>query len=156
MFTNLEGRAGALPTTLFGRFGCRALASASHGGDGRFLLYLQKLDETPKKVSYKDPAATSLTGVLSGMSSMRYRGLERPVLQMSVYLIDTYKHINRIHYDARARIRQQEEASGGAALSGVHNNGSDDGTVPIPRSVCTCDMCSKVAAPAVAEDVPGL
>ena len=77
--------------------------------------------------SSSPPAAEGGEGAPDPASSSGYRGPEeRPVLKLSVYLIDTYKHINRIYYEARARIKQQEEASGGADRGGVHNNGWDD------------------------------
>ncbi len=45
---------------------------------------------------------------------------ERPVYKLSVKLIDTYKHINKIYYEAKAkRLREQQEVTRG----GVHNEG---------------------------------
>lgn len=48
---------------------------------------------------------------------------ERPVFKLSVRLIDTYKFINKVYYEAKAqKIRDQKENSRG----GVHNDGYDD------------------------------
>jgi hypothetical protein len=45
---------------------------------------------------------------------------ERPVYKLSVKLIDTYKHINKIYYEAKAkRLREQQDITRG----GVHNEG---------------------------------
>lgn len=48
----------------------------------------------------------------------------RPVLKLSVSLIDTYKQINKIYYDARAR--QRETEAEGDNRGGMYNNGYDD------------------------------
>ena len=48
----------------------------------------------------------------------------RPVLKLSVSLIDTYKQINKIYYDARARQREAEAEGGNRG--GMYNNGYDD------------------------------
>mmetsp|Transcript_56298 Transcript_56298/g.110984 ORF Transcript_56298/g.110984 Transcript_56298/m.110984 type:complete len:561 (-) Transcript_56298:263-1945(-) len=48
---------------------------------------------------------------------------ERPVFKLSVRLIDTYKYINKVYYEAKAqKIRDQKDAARG----GVHNDGYDD------------------------------
>jgi dual specificity tyrosine-phosphorylation-regulated kinase 1 len=50
---------------------------------------------------------------------------DRPLYKLSVRLIDTYKHINKIYYQARAQqTRSQNELSGNRG--GVHNDGYDD------------------------------
>jgi dual specificity tyrosine-phosphorylation-regulated kinase 1 len=47
----------------------------------------------------------------------------RPVYRLSVKLIDTYKHINKIYYEAKAnKLREQQ----GGARGGVYNDGYDD------------------------------
>eukprot|EP01039_Chlorochromonas_danica_P002125 gene2125-2319_t len=47
----------------------------------------------------------------------------RPALKLSVNLIDTYKYINKLYYEAKAkRLRESNESHRG----GVHNNGYDD------------------------------
>mgnify|MGYP003386004582 CR=1 FL=1 len=47
----------------------------------------------------------------------------RPVIQLSVKLIETYKHINKIYYEAKAKkLREQQ----GGTRGGVHNDGYDD------------------------------
>ena len=59
-----------------------------------------------------------------GPTMVIYRAAEeRPVLKLSVYLIDTYKHINKIYYEARARRAMEED---GAGRGGVNNHGYDD------------------------------
>jgi len=47
----------------------------------------------------------------------------RPVYKLSIKLIDTYKHINKVYYEARSK-KNQEVA--GAARGGVYNDGYDD------------------------------
>jgi len=47
----------------------------------------------------------------------------RPVYKLSIKLIDTYKHINKVYYEARSK-KSQEAA--GAARGGVYNDGYDD------------------------------
>jgi hypothetical protein len=48
---------------------------------------------------------------------------ERPVFKLSVKLLDTYKYINKVYYESKARrLREQKESSRG----GVHNDGFDD------------------------------
>ena len=49
--------------------------------------------------------------------------MERPVYKLSVRLIDTYKYINKVYYEGRAK-RQAERAGGNRG--GVYNNGYDD------------------------------
>lgn len=65
---------------------------------------------------------------------------DRPLIKLSVSLIDTYKHINTIYYEERetrraARAKEKankkssstaEGSDGGAAGSGTNNNGWDD------------------------------
>jgi dual specificity tyrosine-phosphorylation-regulated kinase 1 len=60
---------------------------------------------------------------------------ERPVYRLSVWLIDTYKHINKVYYDdkARAITEKQKDTSSStssadskALRNGVHNDGYDD------------------------------
>lgn len=49
---------------------------------------------------------------------------DRPVYKLSVRLIDTYKHINRVYYEARAqRNRQSTDAN---RRGGIYNDGYDD------------------------------
>jgi hypothetical protein len=48
---------------------------------------------------------------------------DRPVYKLSVQLIDTYKHINKVYYEAKAkRLSEQKDQTRG----GVHNDGYDD------------------------------
>eukprot|EP01038_Epipyxis_sp_PR26KG_P012095 gene12095-16185_t len=48
---------------------------------------------------------------------------ERPIYKLSVKLIDTYKHINRVYYEAKAqRLREQQDSN----RTGPHNDGYDD------------------------------
>mmetsp|Transcript_18241 Transcript_18241/g.30647 ORF Transcript_18241/g.30647 Transcript_18241/m.30647 type:complete len:544 (+) Transcript_18241:275-1906(+) len=48
---------------------------------------------------------------------------ERPIFKLSVRLIDTYKHINKVYYEAKAqKLREQRDSARG----GVHNDGYDD------------------------------
>ena len=55
------------------------------------------------------------------VSSLLRNSSERPVYKLSVKLIDTYKHINKIYYEAKAkRLREQQEVTRG----GVHNEGN--------------------------------
>jgi len=47
----------------------------------------------------------------------------RPVMKLSVNLIATYKFINKIYYDAKAKKQVSQDTEG---RGGVHNNGYDD------------------------------
>jgi hypothetical protein len=48
---------------------------------------------------------------------------DRPVFKLSVQLIDTYKYINKVYYEAKAkRLSEQKDQTRG----GVHNDGYDD------------------------------
>ena len=49
---------------------------------------------------------------------------ERPIYKLSVRLIDTYKFINRVYYEARAK--KSREASDANRRNGVYNDGYDD------------------------------
>jgi dual specificity tyrosine-phosphorylation-regulated kinase 1 len=57
---------------------------------------------------------------------------DRPLIKLSVSLIDTYKHINTVYYeerDARRRNKEKKQGGaggGGAAGTGANNNGWDD------------------------------
>lgn len=56
---------------------------------------------------------------------------DRPIVKLSVSLIDTYKNINRVYYeDKKARTKakslQSSVAKKTGSLKGVHNNGWDD------------------------------
>lgn len=51
--------------------------------------------------------------------------LTRPVHALSVKLIDTYKHINKVYYDAKAK-KLKEQSSDSAGRTGVKNNGYDN------------------------------
>lgn len=60
-----------------------------------------------------------------GTPTVTYRepGL-RPVYKLSVKLIDTYKYINKVYYEAKAKkLRDQQDTARG----GVYNDGYDDG-----------------------------
>ena len=48
--------------------------------------------------------------------------LTRPSYKLSVCLIDTYKHINKVYYEAKAKRTSDDTDSRG----GVHNGGYDD------------------------------
>ena len=48
---------------------------------------------------------------------------DRPLIKLSVRLIDTYKHINTVYYEERDARRKNREKSKG---SGTNNNGWDD------------------------------
>ena len=53
--------------------------------------------------------------------------LTRPVHKLSVHLIDTYKHINKVYYEAKAqKLRDQQKETSTTARNGVHNDGYDD------------------------------
>jgi dual specificity tyrosine-phosphorylation-regulated kinase 1 len=58
------------------------------------------------------------------MSSSFRNPSERPIFKLSVRLIDTYKHINRVYYEARAR--RSREAIDANRRGGVYNDGYDD------------------------------
>ena len=47
------------------------------------------------------------------------------MLKLSLSLIETYKNINKIYYEARARQRALEESEGGGR-GGMYNGGYDD------------------------------
>lgn len=56
---------------------------------------------------------------------------DRPLVKLSVSLIDTYKHINTIYYEERAarraRAKEKDKESGAAqGVGGTHNDGWDD------------------------------
>jgi dual specificity tyrosine-phosphorylation-regulated kinase 1 len=51
--------------------------------------------------------------------------LSRPIYQLSVKLIDTYKHINKVYYDAKAK-KLKEQSVDTAGRTGVKNNGYDN------------------------------
>ncbi len=55
---------------------------------------------------------------------IEYRPItDRPVHKLSVRLIDTYKYINKVYYEAKAqRLRETAEQNRG----GVYNDGYDD------------------------------
>lgn len=57
-------------------------------------------------------------------NSVVYRNpTERPIFKLSVNLIDTYKYINKVYYEAKAkRLLEQKDSARG----GVHNDGYDD------------------------------
>ena len=49
--------------------------------------------------------------------------MERPILKLSVKLIETYKHINKVYYEAKARkLKEQADVTRGGAF----NDGYDD------------------------------
>ena len=48
----------------------------------------------------------------------------RPVVKLSVKLIETYKNINKIYYEAKAKKLRDKQAGG--ARTGVYNDGYDD------------------------------
>lgn len=48
---------------------------------------------------------------------------ERPIFKLSVKLIDTYKYINKVYYEAKAKkLKEQSDTT----RKGVHNDGYDD------------------------------
>ena len=49
----------------------------------------------------------------------------RPAYNLSVRLFDTYKNINRLYYEAKAK-RQQQASEDGAGRGGVNNGGYDN------------------------------
>jgi dual specificity tyrosine-phosphorylation-regulated kinase 1 len=49
---------------------------------------------------------------------------ERPIHKLSVRLIDTYKHINRVYYEARAK--KTKEVNDANRRGGIYNDGYDD------------------------------
>jgi hypothetical protein len=54
---------------------------------------------------------------------IRRPSTDRPVFKLSVKLIDTYKNINKVYYEAKAkRLREQADVARG----GVNNDGYDD------------------------------
>ena len=48
----------------------------------------------------------------------------RPAYRLSVKLIDTYKHINKIYYEAKAKKLRDQQS--GTTRGGVYNDGYDD------------------------------
>ena len=50
---------------------------------------------------------------------------DRPVYKLSVQLIDTYKHINKVYYE-RKKKREEERKARAGSRSGANNNGYDD------------------------------
>lgn len=51
--------------------------------------------------------------------------LDRPVVKLSLRLIDTYKNVNKLYYERKAR-RQRKQSRTEPNRGGVHNNGYDD------------------------------
>lgn len=49
----------------------------------------------------------------------------RPIYALSVKLIDTYKHINKVYYDAKAK-KLKEQSSDAVGRTGVRNHGYDN------------------------------
>jgi len=56
---------------------------------------------------------------------LRRSSSERPCVKLTVRLIDTYKHINKVYYEARAKAKSLEESEG-ASRGGTYNGGFDD------------------------------
>lgn len=78
---------------------------------------LEKVPPTVMEIS-DPPRASSEEAV--------YRDpLTRPVYFLSVKLIDTYKSINKVYYDAKAK-KLKEQAESTAGRTGVKNNGYDN------------------------------
>lgn len=48
----------------------------------------------------------------------------RPVYKLSIKLIETYKHINKVYYEAKAQRLKEQKDTGNR--TGVHNDGYDD------------------------------
>jgi hypothetical protein len=51
---------------------------------------------------------------------------DRPLVKLSVSLIDTYKHINKVYYEEREARRAARAAQKVQKASGLNNNGWDD------------------------------
>ena len=51
---------------------------------------------------------------------------DRPIVKLSVSLIDTYKHINRVYYEERDARRAARAAQKAQKGQGANNNGWDD------------------------------
>ncbi|KAL7569437.1 hypothetical protein ACA910_009622 [Epithemia clementina (nom. ined.)] len=51
---------------------------------------------------------------------------ERPLIKMSVSLIDTYKHINTVYYEERDARRKSRDPANKKGGTGANNNGWDD------------------------------
>lgn len=56
-----------------------------------------------------------------------YRPCEsRPTYNLSVRLFDTYKNINRLYYEAKAKRQQEQDSEEGTGRGGVNNGGYDN------------------------------
>lgn len=77
---------------------------------------------TTEKKSEENTSEEKTTG--EGVEVIEARDpTTRPIYRLSVKLIDTYKHINKIYYEAKAnRLREQQ----GESRGGVYNDGYDD------------------------------
>jgi hypothetical protein len=84
------------------------------------------LPEAPSSssVSHVD-AADATHGSAEPPASLRRSSSERPCVKLTVRLIDTYKHINKVYYEARAKAKSLEESEG-ASRGGMYNGGFDD------------------------------
>ena len=91
---------------------------------------------SPAKVGAEDaaPHASAVGGSSSPAGTVDMDGVgkgkpradgERPVFKLSVQLIDTYKHINKVYYE-RKKKREEEHKARAGSRSGANNNGYDD------------------------------
>jgi hypothetical protein len=91
------------------------------------LIYLQmSKPPSPRSISVDEGliVESAADTAISFPETSAFRNpTERPVYKLSVKLIDTYKHINRVYYEAKAqRLREKNDQNRG----GVYNDGYDD------------------------------
>lgn len=79
-------------------------------------------EEAPVCVSQRTPV--HVADVEQALQPMRHP-LDRPVVKLSLRLIDTYKNVNKLYYERKAR-RQRKQSRSEPNRGGVHNNGYDD------------------------------
>ena len=85
----------------------------------------QQSHAAPPAQSYTEVAATMAS---AGGSSVR-PSMERPLMKLSVGLIETYKQINTVYYEERDQRRRNRAAAAAAEKkggNGANNNGWDD------------------------------
>lgn len=82
------------------------------------------IEEGKQEPAISVDSGAAVTMEVSNESKLECRDTtKRPVLKLSVNLIETYKYINKVYYDAKAKKQSAQSSEG---RGGVHNGGLDD------------------------------
>jgi hypothetical protein len=91
------------------------------------LFYQQQLQQQQQQAALQQAQIAAAVAAANFQPKVGRLPADRPLIKLSISLIDTYKHINTVYYEERdARRAARKLTTGSTTTKGANNNGWDD------------------------------